>query len=555
MNFSPAILPFSSYGCWLSLFKHEENLVLQNVRRYRAKLFRFQERLSTGETVQFLKLDATPGEVTATGTKGIFRFTWENHQTLLIEAQGASLDLELHAEADGFGTVRRDHFRFYSNKTQSIINVTAFAGEAIPDFRSTPVGLACRQVTQSARLTFSPNDEGKIQVRITIADIEEEPKEGGFDFSASADCLNRQWEQFLALTPEGLREEQSQRAWYNLWSSTLLREGCFVDDGILMSKMHMTGIWSWDHCFNGLALGLADLKKGIEQVRLPFGLQAATGVLPDVWQVSHTRWIYSKPPVHGWTLAKLLPQDYPEEDLRWTYDRVAKITEWWLSQRDPDGSGFPVSIHPNDGGWDNATIFDHGQPMALPEIPAFLALQMEWLADAAKKLELEEAENWQNRSKNLIDLLVGTLWKDDEFCGRMPFSGELIHAPLCLETCMPIVLGKRLPQKIFSVLAKRIETHFVTPYGPATESRSSAKYLEDGYWRGPVWAPSTYLIVEGLRDGGNHALSNTLATSFCHAVEASGGFYENYSASDGRGLCDPGYTWTAAVYLLLKNSL
>ena len=40
----------------------------------------------------------------------------------------------------------------------------------------------------------------------------------------------------------------------------------------------------------------------------------------------------------------------------------------------------------------------------------------------------------------------------------------------------------------------------LTAWGPATEQTTSPLYEEDGYWRGPIWGPSTMLVVMGLAD-------------------------------------------------------
>ncbi|MDR0555213.1 MAG: hypothetical protein LBG76_10520, partial [Treponema sp.] len=90
-------------------------------------------------------------------------------------------------------------------------------------------------------------------------------------------------------------------------------------------------------------------------------------------------------------------------------------------------------------------------------------------------------------------------------------------------------------------------------HGLATEAPDSPRYESDGYWRGPIWAPSTYLAVDGLRRGGYERLAETIARRYlrmsCHIAR---GNYENFDALSGAGLRAPGYTWSASVYLLLS---
>jgi glycogen debranching enzyme len=113
---------------------------------------------------------------------------------------------------------------------------------------------------------------------------------------------------------------------------------------------------------------------------------------------------------------------------------------------------------------------------------------------------------------------------------------------------LPLVLGSRLPEEVTAAMVERLEDH-LTDYGPATEPVTSACYEDDGYWRGPIWAPSTALIEDGLRTSGFTDLADVVNERFRRLCEKSG-FAENFDARTGAGLRDRAYTWTAAVYLL-----
>ena len=119
---------------------------------------------------------------------------------------------------------------------------------------------------------------------------------------------------------------------------------------------------------------------------------------------------------------------------------------------------------------------------------------------------------------------------------------------------LPILLGRRLPAVARSRLLAGLkdESRFLTPHGVATESPHSAKYEPDGYWRGPVWAPSTMIVVEGLAACGGKKLAKEIARRFCDTCAASG-FAENYNALTGEGLRDRAYTWSASVFFLLAH--
>ncbi|WP_423739437.1 MGH1-like glycoside hydrolase domain-containing protein [Cryobacterium zongtaii] len=80
----------------------------------------------------------------------------------------------------------------------------------------------------------------------------------------------------------------------------------------------------------------------------------------------------------------------------------------------------------------------------------------------------------------------------------------------------------------------------------------SAEYEADGYWRGPIWAPSTAIIEDGLRRAGQVGLADLISERFRGLCERSG-FAENFDALTGEGLRDRAYTWTASCYLTLAR--
>ena len=97
----------------------------------------------------------------------------------------------------------------------------------------------------------------------------------------------------------------AELAAYVLWSATVAPAGFLTRPAVLMSKHWMDKVWSWDHCFNAIALAAGQPELAWHQFQLPFDHQDPTGALPD--SVTHSEVLYNfvKPPIHGWALRHL----------------------------------------------------------------------------------------------------------------------------------------------------------------------------------------------------------------------------------------------------------
>jgi hypothetical protein len=372
--------------------------------------------------------------------------------------------------------------------------------------------------------------------------------------------IDDDWKAFRARLPTVPVERlpMAVAAWWNLWSLYAPADTNLRTDGVLVAKAEMNAIWAWDHCFPALALGLTDSQAGLDQLLLPFYNVDESGQLPDVTSPDILLRGNTKPPIHGWTLMKLMDRHtFTKAQLEDVYPRLAKWTEFWFTRRDTDHNGFPEfgGEHSGwDSGWDNATVL--GNPKTkyeTPELQAYLVLQMKALARVARQLERPaEATAWDLRADTHLKGLMSRFWDGRHFLVH-PLGGKVIPEPTSLLNLMPLVLGEHLDKAVFDTMADELERRFLTPFGPATEDPTSRLYKADGYWRGPVWAPATYLLVDGLRRGGREDLAREIARRFCDLVAHAGGHYENYDALTGEGLRTRGFAWTSAVNVLLMH--
>ncbi|SDK93474.1 Trehalase [Paenibacillus sp. OK060] len=385
-----------------------------------------------------------------------------------------------------------------------------------------------------------------------------EPRPQWDSFDDDVKAVRTEFSQWLdsSLAIPDRWQDARELAAYITWSCLVPAEGCLTRPAMYMSKNWMTNIWSWDHCFNAMALVRHDPKLAWDQFMIFFDRQDESGLIPDFVNDKYELWNCNKPPIHGWTLAWMMQRtDYIREaQLREVYGPLSKWTKWWFRYRDDDGDGIPQYNHGNDSGWDNSTAFNNGIPVESPDLAAFLIIQTELLAEIAGLLGLtKESSEWRKLADDTLEKMISHFWKEDRFISLR--SGT--HEPSAGDSLLlfvPILLGRRLPEPIRDLLLKglREENRFLTENGWATESISSPYYIPDGYWRGPIWAPSTMLLVEGVAAAGDLELAREVSRRFCNMLSRSG-MAENFDALTGEGLRDRAFTWTSSVFLVLGH--
>ncbi|MBU06278.1 MAG: hypothetical protein CL877_10065 [Dehalococcoidales bacterium] len=349
---------------------------------------------------------------------------------------------------------------------------------------------------------------------------------------------------------------------YINWSSLVSEGGMFKRETMLMSNNWMNAVWSWDHCFNALAVRKSSPELAWNLFMSPFDHQDNCGALPDL--ISYTEIIkaYVKPPIHGWTFQKLWeasPEYYDTNKLKDVYEKLSSLTNYWMDYRDPYKMGIPLYYHGNDSGWDNSTCFKKNSPVSTPELAAYLVIQMNTLAEISNSLNMKtESTEWKEKSQVLKDKMFNVFFINGVW-GAIYFSDEGNSSMYYTKSLLPylvIVLGDKLPPEVISKIKSDFHGQggFLTKNGLSTEALSSHYYESDGYWRGPIWAPAMYLIIDGLLSSGQKQFAKALANKFCNMCIQSG-FYENFDAVTGNGLRDPAYTWTSSIFIELMNQV
>ncbi len=405
-------------------------------------------------------------------------------------------------------------------------------------------------------LFLSP-EQGELLVTVTLTGLSPQRKEYA-SYESCRQAVKEEYEEFEAGIVKGLKksdpayEKAVREAAYVLWHSVLRPSGYIKRPVMVMTKNWMNLVWSWDYAFNGLALVSSHPELAYGQFLAMADQQDEFGAYPDAYQARKIIRAFVKPPVQGFILEKMFRIHDPGREVKERlYRSTAAFTDWWLTYR-MEENGIPTYQHGNDSGWDNATVFRLGLPVQSPDLSAWLVLQMEFLEHTARQLGLlSEAEKWKEKGEDLLSKLLAYFVKDDRFEAVKVPEMEVVPSD-SLILYLPLILGERLPKKLRENLLSGLlkKGHLAGSWGFASEPLDSPLFEEDGYWRGAVWPSADMILIDALRQCGKGEEARFYAERFCR-VCAEKGFYENYSALDGRGLRDHGFTWTASVFLIL----
>ena len=411
---------------------------------------------------------------------------------------------------------------------------------------------------QYIRIRLLPDNNGSLDFSF------EEFDRGWFASGENADfesCIDKQREAFLSFKTRGIQcddpyyAEALEACAYMAWSCVFQNNGYIGNHEIIvLSKNWMAMTASWDNTFNLLPYAGTDQKLAFDQIFGIFDYQEPTGALPDWITTQRFNHSFLKPPVIGAVMNVLLDDgiEFEEAYLRELCPRLERLVSFWLHYRDYDHDGIPEYGHGNDSGCDNCTVFDLAPNIEAPDLTAYIIADYDFLARCEERFGNDErAQMWRKHADTLYDKLIEHSWCKARGQFVSPISGnhQLADGD-ALINYMPILLGKRLSPEIRGCLVRglRKNNRFYTRWGFASESVSSAQYDRDSYWRGPIWAPQMFFVVEGLRQCGEAEFAAEAARRYVNLCMHAGCFAENYDALNGIGLRDTSYSWASNVF-------
>jgi hypothetical protein len=316
----------------------------------------------------------------------------------------------------------------------------------------------------------------------------------------------------------------------------------------------------WDTCFQAKVATLADVELAKRDLRLFLSdrWQTETGHVPNV------EWFLEgeTPPLFAWTAWQVYQADgdrafleelFPRLEMHYAFvrraydrDKDSLHTGGFMGMDNIPRPGDPDEEQADLSGWvvffaqDLARIADE---IGQPERADFYRAEVDQIVARIN------AELWNEESGFYYDRNDNGLLLEKSYTGLIPF---IAGAPDAAQT-----------ERIIAHLTNPDE--FWTPYGIRSLSADSAIYepghSETGWknsnWRGPIWMPINYLLVQRLEETHPEIadqLRKALITNIEAQWQATDRFWEYYHAETGEGLgADHQTGWTALVANLIHE--
>lgn len=383
--------------------------------------------------------------------------------------------------------------------------------------------------------------------------------------------------------------------------------------------------WNWDSAFIALGWASLDPARGYGELRRLAGAQDEDGLIPHLafspqpagyfpaanwWPPRVSRdgrsiSAISQPPAAAICLRLLFERHPDERAARELLRPLHAWHSWWLTDRDPEGTGEPVVIHPWESGRDNSPDWDgpmtrvpslevgrlredtrwvgldqrptdrdygryawltqviRGWPgrqqrglaamgpfrVADPGVSCVLTAactDLAWLADQLGEPSIREEASAQ--AQRLEDRLRARADADGLAGAHDLRADERMDTPgagWALNLLRPGLARRALDT--LEHACRRDDGALACAYGVRSWARADERFEPHGYWRGPVWMNVTWACALWLERHGRVAAARQLRERLARACEESG-FREYYDGDTGEGLGARGFSWSAALY-------
>ena len=314
----------------------------------------------------------------------------------------------------------------------------------------------------------------------------------------------------------------------------------------------------WDSCFHMLALEEMDDRLCRDALMI-----LTDNVRPD-GKIAHfvcSTWIRpkgSQPALVGWAAERYFQRTGDQEFVESVLPALEANCHWWLTHR-LNSFGLITCFDPFETGWDDTPRLDRG-PIVATDMSAYVLMQMRTVSRFAEALgDAEKARHWKDRADGFADTLVRVCWNATsgrfhdvllEDGSHLDILSPAPFLPFLGDVPIPLDDQRRAVNKHL-LDASRMYSDIPFP----CVSYDDPAYDPQTMWRGPMWPPISWLLLELLEKLELRAERKAAAKTLYEIVLKDGQLYEYFDSQTGRGLGFPQQGWTAALFLRLHVDL
>ncbi|MGD0128589.1 MAG: trehalase family glycosidase [Terriglobia bacterium] len=355
---------------------------------------------------------------------------------------------------------------------------------------------------------------------------------------------------------------------------------------------HAWGGWvvgEIDCFFGSLLTSLEDKGQTAAAIRAILLAQTATGLVPNIAAGSGITPDRSQPPIGSYITWKVYQRIQDRELLEWAYPRLKKWHEWWLHDR---GDGQPWRDGNRDGlleygsdrgstdstggrgflqaakweaGYDDGPAYDgvaydpHTYTLNMDDVGlnALYALDAECLSKIAGILgKSEDEKEFAADYERMKQLMREKLWNEQDGIYESRFWNGQFSKRLSTANFYSLLAGVATPEQVKRIIREHLlnRKEFWGTYVVPTIARNDPAFSDQFYWRGAIWAPTNYLLYEGITRYGYDKVALECAQKnydlFMDDWRSNQHDDEQYLASGGSGGGDTHYTWGTLLCLV-----
>jgi Glycosyl hydrolase family 63 C-terminal domain len=233
-------------------------------------------------------------------------------------------------------------------------------------------------------------------------------------------------------------------------------------------------------------------------------------------------------------------------DFQWIapyYKKLADTLRFWEDTRQSTDGLFRWFNGVESGVDNNPAVSD--RPADITEgvdLQCYIDREYRAMAVIAGKLgKTADAESYRQKSKALTQLIQRKMWSSEDgmFFNINSRTGQFVRVKGWTDF-VPFWAKLATPEQARRTITGHLldSKEFWSQYGIRTLATDEPLYNpKSGYWRGPVWVISNYLLMHGLMNYGYQKQALTLAKEtaslLAHDLERTGGMNECYNPETG----------------------